>query len=69
MATGDGGLPPELATLTAPLPTVVPPPAKVDVGIVAPAVLPTPMRTILRSVSIPPPVIVEASDGNSRSSR
>jgi hypothetical protein len=60
------GIPPELSALTQPLPTVVPPPAVLTFD--APAVQPTPMRQILRSVSIPPPEPSQP-DAVSRSSR
>jgi hypothetical protein len=60
------GIPPELVILMEPLPTVVPPPAQLNIA--APAIQPTPMRQILRSVSIPPPAPAQA-DGKSRSSR
>lgn len=64
-STGNGA-PPELQSMMEPLPTVVPPPAAS--GFASPAVQPTPMRRILRSVSIPPPAPAEP-DGTSRSSR
>lgn len=59
-------IPPELAVLAQPLPTVVPPPAVLSVDV--PAIQPTPMRRILRAVSIPPPEPAEP-DAVSRSSR
>jgi hypothetical protein len=71
-ATGSSGaasgqeVPPEVVVLLQPLPTVVPPPAQLNIA--APVVQPTPMRQILRSVSIPPPAPAQA-DGKSRSSR
>lgn len=60
------GIPPEMVVLLQPLPTVVTPPAQLNIA--APVVQPTSMRQILRSVSIPPPA-PEQADGKSRSSR
>jgi hypothetical protein len=60
------GTPPELAVLADPLPTVIPPPSVPSFAV--PAIQPTPMRKILRSVSIPPPEPAQ-SDATSRSSR
>ena len=60
------GIPPEVVALMDPLPTVVPPPAHLTFA--GPMLQPTPMRRILRSVSIPPPAPPQ-SDGTSRSSR
>jgi len=64
-AAGGGEIPPELVALIEPLPTVVPPPA--DLTFAAPAVQPTPIRQILRSVSRPAPPAPEP-DAVSRSS-
>jgi hypothetical protein len=60
-------VPPEMVVLLGPLPTVVPLP--VQLNNTAPIVQPTPMRQILRSVSIPPPPAPEQADGKSHSSR
>jgi hypothetical protein len=65
-SSGSQTLSPELLALMEPLPTVVPPPAYLNV--VAPIEQPTPMRRILRSVSIPPPPPPQP-DGHSHSSR